>query len=126
MPTFYKIDKERRFVLSTASGVFTLADALEHQQKLSGDPDFDPSFSQIADFSQVTKLDLSSDEIRQFAQTSIYSSDSRRALVMPNELSFGLGRMYEILRDLAGQGGIRVFRTVEEAVDWVFPEGASG
>lgn len=126
MPTFYKIDKERRFVLSTASGVFTLADAVAHQQKLFKDPDFDPSFSQIADFTQVTRLALSADEIRRFAQTSIYSSRSRRALVMPNEMSFGLGRMYEILRDLAGQGGIRVFHTVEEAVDWVFPEGATG
>lgn len=44
MPAFYKIDKERRVVLSTASGVFTLADAVSHMDKLSKDPDFDPSF----------------------------------------------------------------------------------
>lgn len=45
MPAFYKIDKERRLVLSTAWGVFSLADALSHQRKLPKGPDFDPSFS---------------------------------------------------------------------------------
>ena len=42
---------------------------------------------------------------------------------MPNEAAFGLGRMYEILRGLEGEKGIRVFRTLEEAPDWVFPKG---
>ncbi len=50
MPLFYKIDKERRLVMSTGSGVFSVADAVSHMEKLSKDPDFDPGFSQIADF----------------------------------------------------------------------------
>lgn len=59
MPAIYKIDKERRLVLTSASGVFTLADAVSHMERLSKDPDFDPSFSQIADFTQVTRVELS-------------------------------------------------------------------
>ena len=43
MPAFYKIDKERR-VVSMASGVFSLADAVSHTAKLSKDPDFDARF----------------------------------------------------------------------------------
>lgn len=125
MPAFYKIDKERRLVLSTASGVFTLADAVEHMEKLSADPDFDPGFSQISDFTHVTRIDLSGEEIRCLAQRTIFSANSRRAFITPNETMFGIARMFEILRGLEGEKGIRIFRTLEQALDWVFPKSAS-
>lgn len=125
MPAFYKIDKERRLIMSSASGVFTLADAVSHMERLSKDPDFDPSFSQIADFTQVTRVELSSDEIRRLAQRGIFSADSRRAFIAPNEAIFGIGRMFETLRGFEGEKGIRIVRTLEEALDWVFPKSAS-
>lgn len=80
MPAFYKIDKDRRLVLTTGSGVYTLADAVSHMDKLTKDPDFDPRFSQIVDFTQVTRIELSADEIRRLAQRTIFSGSSRRAL----------------------------------------------
>lgn len=124
MPEFYKIDKERRLVLTTGSGVFTFADVVSHMDKLSTDPDFDPSFSQIADFTHVTRIELSADDIRRLAQRTIFSPHSRRAFIAANEAAFGIGRMFEILRGLEGEKGIRIFRTLEEALDWVFPKGA--
>jgi hypothetical protein len=54
MPAFYKIDKERRLVLSFGSGVLTREDVLGHIDKLSADPDFDPGFSQLQDYTQFT------------------------------------------------------------------------
>jgi hypothetical protein len=126
MPAFYKIDKERRLVLSSASGVFSLADALSHQQKLSQDPDFDPSFSQIADFTQVTQVNLSASDVRELAQRSVFSPQSRRALLVPNDLAYGLGRMFEILRENQGETGIRIFRSLEEALEWVLSKAAYG
>ena len=124
MPAFYKIDKERRLVLSSGSGTLTLADARAHQEKLSKDPDFDPSFSQIADFSQFTHFDLSSDDIRLMAERSVFSPQSRRAIIVPNDFAFGLARMFQILRDLAGEKGIHVCRSLEEALDWVLAKSA--
>lgn len=124
MPAFYKIDKERRLVLTTGSGVYTLADAVSHMDKLSKDPDFDPSFSQIVDFTQVTRIELSAHEIRRLAQRTIFSPHSRRAFIAADEVAFGVGRMFEILRGLEGEKGIRIFRSLEEALDWVFPRGA--
>jgi hypothetical protein len=53
MPAYFKIDKERRLVMSTISGVFTLADGLSHQEKLLKDPDC--FFSQLLDCTHVTK-----------------------------------------------------------------------
>ena len=125
MPAFHKIDKQRRLVLSTASGVFTLADAVSHMDKLSADPDFHPGFSQISDFTHVTRIELSSDEILRLAQRTIFSTHAGRVFIAPNETIFGIGRMFEILRGLEGEKGIRIFRTLEEALDWVLPNGAS-
>ncbi|HKD50273.1 MAG TPA: hypothetical protein VKB90_05730 [Candidatus Acidoferrum sp.] len=89
------------------------------------DPDFDPSFGEIADLTEVTQVEVSGDDIREIAQKNIFSPLSRRAIVVPNDVIFGLARMYEILRELQGESGIRVFRTLDEALDWVAPKGAN-
>ena len=120
MPAFYKIDKERKLVLSSGSGVLTREDVLGHQDRLSQDPDFDPSFSQLSDFTHITKVDLTPEDVRLAAKRNIFSPQSRRAMVVNNDLQYGLARMFEIHRELAGEKGIRVFRKIEEALDWVF------
>jgi hypothetical protein len=125
MSAFYKIDKERRLVMTSGSGVFTLADALAHQGKLLNDPDFDPAFSQIADFTQFTHFNLSAGDVRKLAERTIFSPRSRRAMIVPNDLAYGLGRMFEMLRENEGETGIRVFRTLEEALEWVLSKAAS-
>jgi len=125
MPQFYKIDKERRLVLSTASGVFSRADAAGHMERLLKDPDFDPSYSQIADFTQVTKIELSAQDVHELAQRSVFSPQSRRALIVPNDVAYGLGRMFGMLRENQGEMGIRIFRNLEEALDWVFSKSTS-
>jgi hypothetical protein len=119
MPAFYKIEKERRLVLSSGTGVFSKEDALFHQNRLLADPDFDPNFSQLLDFTHITHIDLSAADIQQLALRNIFSPDSRRAILVTNDLAFGLGRMYGSLRESAGEHGIRVFRSLEEALEWV-------
>jgi len=120
MPAFYKIDKERKLVMTTHSGVLTIADALGHQEKLPKDPDFDPSFSQLFDVTHVTDVQLTAEDVRRLARTSVFSPDSRRAIVVDSDLKFGLARMFEVLRDTMGEKGIRVFRNLEDALDWIF------
>ena len=99
MPAFYKIDKERRVVMSAASGLFSLADAVSHTDKLLKDPDFDPRFSQIADFTQVTGIDLSAEDVHRLAESGVFSPRSRRAFIVPNDVLFGLGRRFGMLRE---------------------------
>jgi hypothetical protein len=119
MPTFYKIDKDRKLVMSTGSGVLTLADALAHQEKLSKEPDFDPSFSQLVDLTQVTNLEFSSVDVRRLAQKSSFSPTSRRAVLVGSDIVYGLSRMYEAFRSISGEKGIRIFRDLNEALEWV-------
>ena len=122
MPYFYKVDKARRIVLSTASGAFSLADFRSHQENLSKDPEFDPTYSQIADFSHITHFDLSAEEIRQMALHSVFHPDARRAFIAPDDVVYGSSRMYQTFREDLGATGIGVFRTLEEALDWILSE----
>jgi hypothetical protein len=120
MSAEYRIDKKSRLVLSTGSGVFTMADALAaHQDKLLHDPDFAPDFCQLWDLSLVTEAQLTSDDLRRLARRSVFSPDSRRAVLVSSDLAFGLSRMFVIFRQMLGETGIRVFRDRGEALDWV-------
>ena len=116
---FYKIDKARKLVLSSGAGVLTKEDVLGHMERLSKDPDFDPDFYQIIDSTQVTSIGFGTDEVREFAQRNIFSNRSRRAMVVKDDLQYGLARMFEIHRELHGEPGIRVFRVLDEALDWI-------
>jgi len=122
MPATYEIDKQRRLVITTGSGRITLANALAHQEKLRKDPDFDPRFSQIMDLTRITEFALEANDIRRLAQGTIFFRESRRAIIASSDLVYGFGRMFEILREIVGENGIRVFRDLGEALDWILPK----
>jgi hypothetical protein len=122
MPVSYHIDKARRLVISTASGFLTAADILAHQRRLLGDADFDPTCSQIVDCSAVTGIDLSADDVRAVASTTVFSAHSRRAVVVTTDEQFGFARMFKMLREGQGEHGIRVFRDPREALHWAIPD----
>jgi len=122
MPAYFRIDKERRLVMSTISGVFTLADGLAHQEKLLKDPDFDPNFSQLLDCTHVTHVELRPEDVRRLAQRSIFSPNSHRAILVGSDLVFGFARMFLMFRETLGEKGIRVFYSLDEALYWVLAE----
>jgi hypothetical protein len=126
MPFYYKIDKESRLVMSTGSGVLTVADSLAHQDELLKDPEFDPSFSQLMDLTHITKLEHTSDDVRRVAERSVFSPHSRRAILVSADVTFGVARMFEMLRETLGEKGIRVFRELDEALEWVLAKNTAG
>jgi hypothetical protein len=119
MPFFYKIDKPRRLVMSTAAGVLTKAEVLSLQDQLRKDPDFDPTFSQLSDLTHVSGMDITGADMRELAARTAFSPKSRRAVIASNDLAYGLARMFEQFRETKGDQGIRVFRKLEDALDWV-------
>jgi len=122
VPVSYQIDKARRLVISTASGFLTAADILAHQRQLLGDPDFDPTCSQIVDCTAVTGIDLSADDARAVTATTIFSAHSRRAVLVTTDELFGFFRMFKMIREGHGEYGIQVFRDRDEALHWAIPE----
>jgi len=53
------------------------------------------------------------------------SSPSKFAIVAPQALPFGLGRMYEMYREMNEHSTkqVRVFRTRQKAVEWLGLDG---
>ena len=125
MPAYFKIDKERRLVMTTLAGIFTLADGLEHQEKLLKDPDFAPNFSQLMDCTQVTKIEIEPEDVRRLAQRAIFSPDSRRAILIGSDLAFGLARMFLIYRETFGEKGVRISHDLDEALYWILSENSA-
>jgi hypothetical protein len=119
VPFTYQIDAERHLVLTTASGVVTAEEILDHQKRLVNDPAFDPHFSQLVDLTQATRTDVHAHHVRAFAAKSVFTRDSRRAFVAGGPVAFGLARMYELMRETSGEIGIQVFDTREKALRWL-------
>ena len=105
--------------MSTASGIITMAESLAHQEKLLKDPDFDPHFGQLLDVTHVTEVELSAPDVHRLARTTVFSPNSRRAILVKSDLQYGLARMFGMIRDGLGEKGIQVFRKLEDALEWV-------
>ena len=92
---------------------------------MSNDPEFDPSFSQVVDFAQLTDTDIGLADLQTFAERDAYSGHSRRAIVVKGDVAFGFAKIFELYRQLRGAGGIQVFRDPGEAFDWVLSPDAA-
>jgi len=125
MPAFYKIDKERNLVLTTGYGFITKEEIITLQDEMSNDPEFDSNFSQVADFSQLTNTDITIADVHTFAQRDVFSIHSRRAIIVKGELAFGFAKIFEVCRQLIGATGIRVFRNLDEAFEWILEQDAA-
>jgi hypothetical protein len=58
MPVSYRIDRDRRMVVTTWSGVITEKEILAYQGQLMNDPDFDANFSQYSDLTDVREVEV--------------------------------------------------------------------
>jgi len=98
MPAVLKIDPELKIVISTFRGEVTDDDVVRHSAAIVGDPAFDPEFSEIVDFSGVTRLAVSEGMLAGMAGSqSIFSRASMHVVVAPADLAFGLARRYQAL-----------------------------
>jgi hypothetical protein len=75
----------------------------------------------LGDFTHLSKLELTAEDVRDFARTDIFSADSRRAVVVSDDTAAVLAEMFALLRHVAGERGIRVFRKLEDGIAWIVP-----
>jgi len=120
MPCHYVIDKVRRLVISTGSGVVTFDELMEHQEKLHNDPDFNPKFNQLIDATTVSAVDLTRSAAEELTQRNIFSSTSRRALVATKPAIFGMGRLLMTYLEMSDTPSeTHVFYTLAPALKWL-------
>ena len=121
MPIDYRIDPERRLILTHAWGVLTDADLLAHKERLLGDPALDPSLPELSDIRGIDRLDVTqagvAAMVRHDAVHAARRPGHRMALVVPTGVTYGMARMYQSMGQ--GEEGVGVFRTLEEAEAWL-------
>jgi hypothetical protein len=122
MPFATSFYLDRRLMITRAWGHITLGDVRACQQELTARPEFDPTWAHVVDARDAVQFDISSDEIRRLAETSVFAPSARRAMVATDRAIFGLFRMYGTLFELQVDGSaVGVFRTLEDAIEWVTP-----
>lgn len=118
MPIVHTIDAERRLVRSRLWDVVTELDAWSSAALLVNDPSFDPTFAQLADMRDVTRIEVSTNTVRELAVMRIFDPRARRALVVVSGLQRGVGRMTTSYA-ASGEQQIELFETVPEAEQWL-------
>ena len=117
MAVRYVIHKEQRLVLTIGHGRVTFGELLAHRRQLLRDPNFNPTFNQLNDYSAATSTDLSQGNVHVFASTSVFSPASRRAVVVLKPQFFGIARQFEAYHD--ERANVGVFYDWQSALKWL-------
>ena len=113
------IDSDARVVILTVSGYLGDEGLLELADELAKAPELEPDFALLIDLRQANGHSVTSAGVRRLvSRPLVLSAASRRAVVVPSHLGYGMARMYEMLREDRG-GATRAFRDYDEARRWV-------
>lgn len=108
MPFEFEVDESTRIVRSRAWGELTDAELLAHLERLTDLFErgvADSAWGHLADFTEVQGLnDVTASCVRQMAERNPWPRESTRVLVVPSDLKYGLGRMYQILGEPKTEG----------------------
>jgi len=125
MPLSYRIDPDRRLVVTRGNGVLKDHEVFDYQNEVWSRADV-AGYDELIDMSDVTQILLPSIErLRDLAELSASMSrgmpPSRLAIVAPDDIAFGLGQMYDMCRATSAPGlkPVGVFRTMPEALTWL-------
>lgn len=117
MAVILKIDSRRRVVYSTFYGELRGEELIRHGLTIASDPDFRRDFSEIVDFSEVTKVSVSDATLSKMAGTpSLFSESVRHIIVASTQEGFDLATRYKALTRKT-RPNLFVVRTREEAYD---------
>jgi hypothetical protein len=112
-----EIDHTRRLVILTISGEITDQDLIALADRVANTPSINKNFSMLVDLRFASGLKVTTEGVRKLAERPlVLAAESRRAVVVPSPLGYGMARMYEMLR---GTGATKVFMDYDEARTWV-------
>jgi hypothetical protein len=92
---------------------------LAHVRILTADPRFARDFRQLADLRDVTDVQITASTIREMVKLNPFGAGARRAVVVTNDVVFGMARMYQILTD-ESPDELQIFRKVDDALQWLW------
>ena len=125
MPIVHRVDHENRIVLARAYGVLTDEDVFTFQHTVWSQPEV-AGYNELGEMTHVTEIAIPSiHRVRDLAMTAAemdpIDAVSKFAIVAPEDLGYGLGRMFQAYREMEKQSRktVGVFRTLEEAFAWL-------
>jgi hypothetical protein len=130
VPIAVQVDHARRLVIAQASGILSDEEVFGYQRQIWSDPAV-AGYDELVDMTRVEEIRLPSHQrARELAALSASmdrpAHETKFAIVAPQDVAFGLGRMYEMLREMQPGGGkqVAVFRTQREAMAFLGREGS--
>ena len=117
MPTSYRIDVRAGVVFSSLEGHITNEELLDHQQRMSADPDFRPTMNHVIDTRGITSVSVTALGLHLLTTRSNLGPEARRAII-EGDASSSYVHMFQALRSQSG-ADTRVFSTVEDAHRWL-------
>jgi hypothetical protein len=123
VPIVYRIEPDVGLVILVHTGVVPDDEFLSSYRTLFGDPQYQKSFNMLVDLRRADSSARSPDTLRQLAEfvRQLFGDAEegpKVAVVAPEDISFGLARMYEALSDTV-PWDFKVFRDVKVALPWL-------
>lgn len=124
----YSVEWLRQGIIWTFFGIVTSEEALRSNQELYGDPRFDNTRFQLADFSTVEKVEFTVSDVKRIAYLD------RAAALTNGNLRVAIIADQSILEDYMltyakfaprNAWKVKLFQTREEACGWLEAEGCS-
>lgn len=110
-----EVDTKRKLVITRFTGDFQPADLLGIPGLIRSHQNFDPSFSEIVDFSEVAAGDISSSALQEhLKRESVFSPTSMHVVIAPRPYVFGLARMGQVYAEKT-RPNFAVVKSMKEA-----------
>ncbi len=128
MPVRHTVDSTNKIIITVWTGDATDQEFVEaitkYQKDFKENPDYQ-NYNELADFSQVNGIQLTTEGIRLVGQIAAKhdanGKKTKAALVVTSALAYGFARMYEIYRNLMPNSNkqVKVFKSINEAYEWL-------
>lgn len=116
----YRIDPARRLVLVTFTGTPSAAEISANQAELRADPDFDPAYALLADFSKASFAYIQAADIRLHVMQDPFELTAPHAIVVGQNSDASMVRMFESYAELSSRTGpVRAFTDLSTALAWL-------
>lgn len=120
MPITYSLEPERKLVVVNLSGAISGQDISRYFDELTSEAEVDRTWRCLIDATDVENAEFTMRSVK--ALIEHIGSDRlyrwRSAFAVSSDVIYGLTRGYQILSSIAG-GEVGVFRTVEQAEQWL-------
>ena len=121
-----EINKKNNIRRHIVRGVIDISELTESLKEIYNSPDFDSELNVFWDLQQADFSSISSEDVRSFMEYVVKlwgtGGKSRAALVVSDNLGYGMSRMYQMMMEGATSSEVAVFKDTNKAKEWIEAE----